>query len=58
MSTYTCVEDPELFLHHRGVGSREGLSQLCCAWVSEGCKYVLRAWRSVQLSDVPEKGMS
>lgn len=58
MRTHACVEDPELFLHRTGVRSSGGLSQLCCAWVSEGIKYVLRAWRGLQLSDVLEKGMS
>ena len=56
--TSTCVADPEPFLHRRGVRSSRGLSQLCCAWLSERDKRVLRAWRGVWLSDVLEKGMS
>ena len=34
MHTYVCVKNPELFLHHRGVGSSGGLSQLCLGF---GC---------------------
>lgn len=55
MCTYTCVEDPELFIRPRGAGRGGALSLPCCVWVSG---FVLRAWRGVRLSDVLEKGMS